>query len=330
MIQACFLRKALIAASLAASLAAAALGAAAQGYPSRPVKMIVTVAPGGVIDILARIFAPRLSAAWGQQVIVENRPGAASIIATEFVARSQPDGYTLLVSSEGPFVINPHLYSRLPYDPIRDFAPIAILSTVSPVIAVHVSVPAKSVPELIAYAKAHPGSLSYGSMGSGTYSHIAMEEFKRRAGADIVHVPYKGSAPAMTDLLAGQTSMILVNLSVVEQYANAGKLRLIGAATPKRLSSLPDLPTVSETSLPGFEANTWFGVLAPARVPPEVVARVHSDIMKIIGTPGFLEQHYAKLGLLPVPITAEEFAQKMKTDLERWGPIIRASGAKAD
>ena len=325
-----FLHKVLVAASLAAFLSAAAPGALAQGYPSRPVKMVVTVAPGGVIDILARLFAPRLSAAWSQQVIVENRPGAASIIATEFVARSQPDGYTLLVSSEGPFVINPHLYSKLPYDPIRDFAPIAILSTVSPVIAVNVSVPVKSVPELIAYAKAHPGSLSYGSMGSGTYSHIAMEEFKQRAGVDIVHVPYKGSAPAMVDLLAGQTSMILVNLSVVEQYVKTGKLRLIGAATPRRLSSLPDLPTVSETSLPGFEANTWFGVLAPAKVPSEVVAKVHADIMRIIGTPGFLEQNYAKLGLVPVPITAEEFAQKMKTDLERWGPIIRASGAKAD
>ena len=308
----------------------AALGAAAQSYPSKPVKMVVTVAAGGVIDTLARIFAPRLSAVWGQQVIVENRPGAASIIATEYVARSQPDGYTLLVSSEGPFVINPHLYAKLPYDPIRDFAPIAILSTVSPVIAVNASVPVKSVPELIAYAKAHPGALSYGSMGSGTYSHIAMEEFKQRAGVNIVHVPYKGSAPAMTDLLGGQTSMILVNLSVVEPYVKAGKLRLIGAATPKRIGSLPDLPTVSETSLPGFEANTWFGVLAPAKVPPEVVAKVHADIMKIINTPGFLEQNYAKLGLVPVPITAEQFAQKMKTDLERWGPIIKASGAKAD
>jgi len=283
-----------------------------------------------VIDILARLFAPRLSALWGQQVIVENRPGAASIIATEFVARSQPDGYTLLVSSEGPFVINPHLYSKLPYDPIKDFAPIAILSQVSPVIAVHASVPVKTVPELIAFAKAHPGSLSYGSMGSGTYSHIAMEEFKRRAGADIVHVPYKGSAPAMTDLLAGHISIILVNLSVVRQYAEAGKLRLIAAATPKRLMSLPDLPTVSEVALPGFEANTWFAVLGPAQLPPDVVSKVHADITKIIAAPGFREQNFTKLGLEPVAITPEQFAQKIKTDLERWGPIIKASGAKAD
>ena len=315
---------------IAAALAAAAFGAAAQGYPAKPVKLVVTVAAGGVIDTLARIFAPRFSAAWGQQVIVENRPGAASIIATEYVARSAPDGYTLLVTSEGPFVINPHIYAKLPYDPIRDFAPITILSTVSPVIAVHNSVPVKSVPELIAYAKAHPGALTYGSMGSGTYSHIAMEEFKRRAGVDIVHVPYKGSAPAMTDLLAGQTSMILVNLSVVEQFVNAGKLRLIGAATPKRIGSLPELPTVSETSLPGFEANTWFALFAPAKVPTEVVSKVYAEVRKIIETPGFLEQNYAKLGLVPIAITPEEFAQKMKTDLERWGPIIKASGAKAD
>lgn len=326
MIHACFLRKTL----LAAALSVVALGAVAQAYPSRPVKLMVAVAPGGVIDILARLFAPRLSTAWGQQVVVENRPGAASIIATEYVARSQPDGYTLLVSSEGPFAINPHLYSKLPYDPIKDFAPIAILSTISPVIAVHISVPVKSVPELISHAKTHPASLTYGSMGSGTYSHIAMEEFKQRAGVDIMHVPYKGSAPAMADLLAGQTSMILVNLSVVEQYVKAGKLRLIGAATPKRLGSLPDLPTVSETSLPGFEANTWFGILAPAKVPPAVVAKVHAEIMRIIGTPGFQEQNYANLGLVPVPITSEEFSQKLKADLERWGPIIKASGAKAD
>ncbi len=320
-----WLIKALIGASLAA-----ALNAAAQGYPNKPVKMVVTVAAGGVIDTLARIFAPRLSAAWGQQVIVENRPGAASIIATEYVAKSPADGYTLLVSSEGPFVINPHLYAKLPYDPIKDFAPITILSTVSPVIAVNPAVPVKSVQELIAYAKAHPGSLTYGSMGSGTYSHIAMEEFKRRAGVEIVHVPYKGSAPAMTDLLAGQTSMILVNLSVVEQFVNVGKLRLIGAATPRRIASLPDLPTVSETSLPGFEANTWFAVLAPARVPAEVLSKVYADIRRIIAAPGFLEQNYAKLGLVTVSITPEEFAQKMRTDLERWGPIIKASGAKAD
>ena len=313
-----------------AALAAAALAAAAQGYPAKPVKLVVAVAAGGVIDTLARIFAPRLSTAWGQQVIVENRPGAASMIATEYVAKSAPDGYTLLVSSEGPFVINPHIYAKLPYDPIRDFAPITILSTVTPVIAVYNSVPVKSVPELISYAKSHPGTLSYGSMGSGTYSHIAMEDFKRRAGVDIVHVPYKGSAPAMTDLLAGQTSMILVNLSVVEQFVNAGKLRLIGAATPKRIASLPDLPTVSETSLPGFEANTWFAVLAPARVPAEVPSKVHAEVRRIIETPGFLEQNYAKLGLVPVSITPEEFAQKMKIDLERWGPIIKASGAKAD
>ena len=326
MIPSHFLRSA----TLAVILAVAAATAAAQAYPSKPVKMIVGVAPGGVIDILARLFAPRLSAVWGQQVIVENRPGAASIIATEFVARSQPDGYTLLVASEGPFAINPHLYGKLPYDPIRDFSPIAILSRVSPVIAVNASVPVKTVPELIAYAKAHPGSLNYGSMGSGTYSHIAMEEFKRRAGIDIVHVPYKGSAPAMTDLLSGQTSIILVNLSVVEQYAGAGRLRLIAAATPKRLASLPDLPTVSEAALPGFEANTWFGVLGPANLPADVVSKVHGDISKIIATPGFREQNFARLSLEPVDITPDQFVRKIQTDLERWGPIIKASGAKSD
>ena len=316
--------------ALAVLMTMAAWTAAAQKYPTKPVRVIVPVAPGGMTDIQGRLFAQKLSVLWGQQVMVENRPGGGSIIAADLVSKSPADGYTLFISGEAPFVINPHLYSKLPYDPIRDFTPIVFLSQVSPVIAVHASLPVSNIKELIALAKSKPGSLSYGSMGSGTYSHIAMEEFKRRAGVDITHVPYKGSSPAMTDLLAGHTSIILVNISVVERHANAGKLRIVAAATPRRLQSLPDLPTVSEQALPGFEATTWFAVFGPANLPGDVVSTVHADITKIMAEPGFREQHFSRRGLETAVMTPREFAQKVKNDLERWGPVVKASGARAD
>lgn len=326
MIQYYFMRDAL----LAAILALATLSAAAQSFPSRPVKLIVPNPPGGVTDILARTFGQRLSELWRQQVIVENRPGAANIIGAVAVAKSPADGYTLLVASDSTFVINPHLYSKLPYDPLNDFTPVILLCQLSAVIAVNASLPVTGVRELIALARARPGSLSYGSMGSGTYAHISMEHFKQLAGVDIVHVPYKGSAPAMTDLLAGQISLMLVNLSVVEPYANTGKLRILAAATPKRLAVRPDLPTVAEAALPGWDTSAWFGVVGPANLQREVVSKIHEDVTRIIGVASFREQNLTKLGLEPVELTPEQFARVIKSDLERWGKLVRATGAKAD
>ena len=311
-------------------LALAALPAAAQIYPSKPVKLVVPYPPGGVADLLARTVGQRLSEQWGQPVIVENRPGAAQIIGAETVARSPADGYTLLLSEGATFVINPHLYTKLPYDPLKDFTPVVVLCQISPVIAVNASLPANSVEELIAFAKSRPGSLSYGSMGSGSYAHISMEQFKQLAGVDIVHVPYKGSAPATTDLLSGRIGVMLVSLSVVEPHARAGKVRILAATTAKRLALRPELPTVAEAALPGFETGTWFAVLGPANLPRDIVAKVHADVTSVIGVREFREQNFTKLGLEPVAITPEQFAQMMKADLERWGNLVRATGAKVD
>ena len=315
---------------LAVLLTLASHAAAAQGYPSKPVKMIVPASPGGVTDILARTVGQRLSEAWGQPVVVENRPGGGQIIGAEVVAKSLGDGYTLIVSDASTFVINPSLYGKLPYDPLKDFTPVVVLSQASPVLAIGASVPASSLQELIALAKAKPGSLSYGSMGSGIYNHISMEQLKQLAGIDIVHVPYKGSTPALTDLLSGQIAVFLVNLSVVEPHAKTGKLKILAAATAKRLALRPDLPTVSELGYPGFESGTWFGMLGPANMPRDIVAKIHADVTRILGAPEFREQNITKLGLETVAISPDQFAQLIRADLERWGKLVRATGAKAD
>ena len=316
--------------AIATLLVLASLTAAAQGYPSKPVKMIVPAAAGGVTDILARTVGQRLTELWGQPVIVENRPGAGQIIGAEAVAKSTSDGYTLIVSDSATFVINPFLYSKLPYESTRDFTPIAVLGQASPVLAVGASVGANSVQELIALAKSKPGSLSYGSMGSGAYNHISMEQLKQLAGVDIVHVPYKGSTPALNDLLAGQISVFLVNLSVVDAQAKAGKVKILAAATAKRLALRPELPTVAEAGFPGFESGTWFGILGPANLAKEIVAKVYADVTRVVGVPEFREQNITKLGLEPVSATPEQFAQLIRKDLERWGKLVKATGAKVD
>jgi tripartite-type tricarboxylate transporter receptor subunit TctC len=303
---------------------------AAQTYPSKQVKMIVPSAPGGVTDILARTVGQRLSDTWGQPVIVENRPGAGQIIGAEAVAKSSGDGYTLIVSDASTFVINPFLYGKLPYDPVKDFTPVVVLSQASPVLAVGASVPVSNLQELIALAKAKPGSLSYGSMGAGIYNHISMEQLKQLAGVDIVHVPYKGSTPALTDLLSGQIAVFLVNLSVVEPHAKSGKLKIIAAATAKRLALRPDLPTISESGFPGFESGTWFGILGPANLPRDVVAKIHADVTHILSAPEFREQNITKLGLETIAISPDQFAQLIRTDLERWGKLVKATGARVD
>ncbi len=317
-------------AAFAALLAVVAVGAAAQAYPSRPVKLIVPSPPGGITDLLAREFGQRLGRDWGQPVLVENRPGAAQIIGGDAVAKSPADGYTLLVADGSVLGINPHLYSKLPFDALADLTPIAVLCKLSPVIAVNASLPVASVQELIALAKAKPGSLSYGSFGSGTYAHISMEQFKKLAGVDILHVPYKGSTPAMTDVLSGQIGVILVNLSVVEPHEKAGKVRILAAATPKRLALRPDLPTVTETALPGFETGTWFGLLGPANLPKDIVGKIHAEVAKVLADPEFRQRNLVKFGLEPVAMTPEQLGQTMKADLERWGRLVKETGATVD
>ena len=315
---------------LVATLICAPAVADAQVYPSRPVKIVVPTSPGGTTDILARSIGQRLGEGWRQPVVVENRPGANEIIGAQSVAKAPADGYTLIVSDSAAFVINPHLYSTLPYDSIRDFAPVTALTRPSPVLVASKTVSANNVQELIARAKASPGTLSYGSFGNGSYAHISMEHLKKLAGIDLVHVPFKGSSPATTALLAGEISLMLVNLGNVDAHVKSGKLKLLAAGTGKRLALLPDLPTISESGVPGFEASSWFGMLAPANTPKEVIAKINADTVKILASQEFREQYVNRQGLETVGNSPEQFAALIKADLERWAGLVRASGARID
>lgn len=315
---------------LAIACCIAGTAAFAQTWPARPVKIVVPTSPGGATDRLARLLASRLGSRWGQSVFVENRPGANQIIGGEYVAKAAPDGYTLIVSDAATYVINPFLYKNLSYNPLTAFAPVSLLVQVPWVLAVNASVPVKSVQELIALARARPGALSYGSFGAGSSANICMDYFKRLVNIDIVHVPYKGAAPSLNALLAGDISMMMVTPQVVEPHVKTGKLRLIAAATPQRLPLLADLPTISESGVPGYVAGTWFGMLAPARTPAAVVRKISADVAKIMNDPDFREKHIVGQWLIPVADTPEEFARYLEADGERWRKLVTASGVKVD
>lgn len=314
-------------------LAAALLGPLAvyaQTYPDRPVRIIVPYPPGGGTDTVARSIAQRLSDAWRQPVVVENRPGAGTTIGAEGVAKSPGDGYTLLFSDTATFVINPFLYSRMSYDPFKDFAPITVVCHLTPVLAVANAVPAANFKELLAYAKANPGRLSYASPGNGSYTHVAMEEFKKLAGVEILHVPYKGTTPAMADLLSGRVSMYMVTYSVFESHEKAGKLKVVAAATDKRFSLRPDLPTVAESGVPGYSVNVWFALAAPAATPAAILDKIHADAVRIIRSPEFRDKVLKPQALEPGGNSREDFAGMLKKESERWGRLVRATGAKLD
>lgn len=315
----------------ACALAALSAFASAQGsFPNKPVRLIVPAAAGGTTDLLARALGQRLSVVWGQPVIVDNRPGANQIIGADAVAKAAPDGYTLLVSDVSTFAINPHLYRKLPYDSLRDFTPITTIGTASPVIAVASNVEAKNLRELILLAKSRPDALSYGSMGAGSYAHIATEEMKMMGGMNIQHIPYKGASPAIADLVAGNISMMLVNASGLIQQQKAGKVRIIAAATPKRLAQFPDLPTASESGMPGFSANTWFGVVGPAKMDKAVLAKLNKDIVKIVQSADYREGALIPNTVEPMTQSPVQFRELIKSDLERWKGLVAASGAKLD
>jgi len=309
-------------------LAAAAIvpeSAPAQPFPSRPVKIVVPTSPGGATDAFARALAARLSERWGQAVLVENRPGANQILGADHVSKSAPDGSTLLVSDASSFVINPHLYKKLPYDGVHGFTPITVLVRFPWVIAVHASVPANTFQELVAYAKANPGKLSYGSFGQGSSAHISVDYLKNLLGIDIVHIPYKGAAPAVTDLLSGRIQLMMVTPLLVEPHARAGKLRLVAAATAQRIPGLPDLPTVAESGVPGYEAGTWFGLMGPAGVPKSIVAKIHADTLKTLDDPAFRDTYVTKQWFEVVGNTPEQFADYLKAEYARWDRLIRLS-----
>jgi tripartite-type tricarboxylate transporter receptor subunit TctC len=301
----------------------------AQAYPTRPVHIVVPSSPGaGVTDIMARLVGQHLSARIGQQIVVDNRPGASGIIGAEFVSRAAPDGYTFLIANVS-LIVNPFLYPKMPYDPLKDFIPVTNLNSAPLLLVVHPSVPAKSVMELIAYAKSHPGRLNYGSGGLGSTPYLAAELFKSLAGIDVVHVPYKGGAPALSDLVGGQLSFMIENMPGTMPYVRANNLRALAITSPQRSGLAPELPTMAEAGVPGYEISGWNGLFAVKGTPPEIVAKLHSDVAKILRT-AEVRQELAALGAEPVGDTPEEFAAFLKTDMARWGKIIQENGIRSD
>lgn len=315
---------------LAAVALCAAASAAAQPFPSRTVKIVVPTSTGGATDAFSRAIAQSLTESWGQPVVVENRPGANQIIGSDYAAKSAPDGYTLLVSDASSFVMNPHLYRKLPYNGFQAFTPITVLVRFPWVIAVHPSVPARKFQELVALAKANPGKLAYGSFGLGSSAHISVDYLKQLLGIDVVHVPYKGAGPALTALLSGEISMMMVTPLLVEPHARAGRLRLIAAATANRIAALPDLPTIAESGVPGYTAGTWFALMGPAGMPRETTARIYGDVMKVLDDPAFRERYVTKQWFEVVGNTPEQFADFLKSEFERWGKLIKLSGVTVE
>jgi tripartite-type tricarboxylate transporter receptor subunit TctC len=301
----------------------------AQTYPSRPVKVVVPFPPGGSNDIVARVLALKLSERTGQQFFVENRGGAGGNIGADAVAYADPDGYTLLLTAPPPLTINTALYKNLPYDPVKAFAPIALVATVPIVLAIHPALPAKDIRELIGLAKAKPGTINFGSSGNGSTNHLAGELLKSMTGIDIVHVPYKGAAPAMNDLVAGHIPMMFDNMPAILQQAQGKRITAIAVAGAKRASALPDVPTVAESGVPGFEAFSWFGLVAPAKTPPAIVAKLESEIATILKLPD-IEKKLTELGAEPGALFGAAFGKFMVEDTVKWTKVIQTSGAKLE
>ena len=313
-----------------ALLFAFAGAAGAQQFPSKQIRFIVPYPPGSGTDIVARILGHKMTEAWGQQVLVDNRPGAGAIIGVEAVARAPADGYTIGIADNGPLAINPALYPKLPYSTLRDFAPITLVANLPFILVVHPSVPANTTAELVALAKSRPGQLNYASVGNGSAVHLAMELLKSRAGINLTHVPYKGSAPALQGVLSGEAQVMFVNLLSSMQLVKAGKLRALATGTPRRLKTLPDLPTVAESGVPGYEYQAWFGVVAPAGTPPAIVARLSNELRRIIALPEIHDRLANEGGLEPIGSTAEAFAAMLPGEIERWGRLVRETGARVD
>jgi tripartite-type tricarboxylate transporter receptor subunit TctC len=310
-------------------LAASAVGEAlAQSYPSKPVHVIVPLAAGGVGDVFARAVGQRLSESFAQPVVIDNRPGANNIVGTEAVARAAPDGHTLLLAGT-TITINPSLYPKLTYDPIRDFAPISLVATTPLILVVHPSLPVKSAKDLIAMARTKPGQIFYGSAGNGSTLHLAGEMLNTLAGVKLVHVPYKGVTYALNDLLGGQVSVMFPGAPIALPQAKSGRLRALATSGASRTGAAPELPTLAESGVPGYEGSVWYGLLAPAGTPAAIVNRLNADIVRIVQSQD-IRDRWAVLGADPAHNTPAEFAAYMKDSLARWSQVVRASGAKLD
>ena len=303
--------------------------AQAQAYPTRAVKMVVPFPPGGSLDIAGRLIAQKLTDAWGQPVVVENKPGAGGNIGADFVAKSPPDGYTILMGALSTHAVNPSLYKLMPYDAAKDFAPISLIAITPNVLVVNAASPVTSAKEFIAYAKANPGKLSFGSGSNGSAGHLAGELFKVETGTDAVHIPFKGGAPATQALLAGDTQFMFDNLANAMAQVKAGKLRALAVTTANRSPLAPDLPTMAEAGLPGFDISTWYGFFAPAGTPPAVVAKWSADVAKVLNAPDVRAKFVAD-GAEPTPNSPEQFAQFIAREQAKYARIVKASGAKVD
>jgi len=302
--------------------------ALAQGYPAKPVRIVVSLAPGGGVDTISRIVAQKLGERWGQQVVVENRPGAGGALGSDIVAKSPPDGYTLLTASISYAVI-PSSHKNLPYDPVRDLTPVAVLVNSSNILAIHPSLPAKSLKELIALARAHPGELTYASSGNGGAANLALEMFKLATHTDIVHVPYKGTAPGIVDLIAGRVSMTASAVVSTMPYARQGKLRALATVGSKRTPAAPELPTVAEAGVPGYAMDAWFGMFAPAAVPKDVLAQLNGEIVKILYAPD-MKERLAQIGLEPAAEPLEATNAYIRAEIAKWAGVVKAAGITAE
>jgi tripartite-type tricarboxylate transporter receptor subunit TctC len=303
--------------------------ATAQPYPGKPIRLISPYAPGGGSDTLARVIGPKLTESWGQPVIIENRPGAAGSIGAEAAARATPDGYTLLVTPNAVLTINPHIYPKLRYDPTRDFEPVTIASNSPYLLVVHPGLPATTVKELIAHARARPGQLTYSSSGNGSSTHLAGVLFSQLAGVSLLHVPYKGAAPAIVDLLGGQIQMRFSSVVPALPHVRAGKLRALGISSARRYAPLPEIPTINEAGLPGFIVESWYAILAPARTPRAIVSKLNSEIVRHLQSDD-MKARMAADGAEAIGSTPEVLAKWIRDDLARWAKPVRDSGAKAE
>jgi tripartite-type tricarboxylate transporter receptor subunit TctC len=324
------MRKLLTSLIALSALAVAPLAPAqSTAYPSKTIRIIVPFAVGGIADSFARLIGQKLAETWGQPVVIENRTGAGGNIGADLVAKAAPDGYTLLMSNIGTHAVNVHLMKSIPFDPVKDFVPIAHVLDAEGLLVVHPDVKATSVADVIALAKAQPGKLTYASGGTGTTSHLAGEMFKSMAKVDIVHVPYKGNSPAITDLVGGQTTMAFATMPTVMPMVKAGRLRALAVIGPTRAVALPDVPTVAESGVPGFEVSNWIGLFAPRGTPADIVARVNAEVQKIMRSPEVVKRLESE-GAKFMPTTPEQFAEFQRAELAKWGKAIREAGIKAE